>query len=75
MSEKVTFEQEVDKLLRAEPFVPFSLILTSGDRYEVENPGLSFFGENVVYLIQPKSGLAIFRKNQIVGVDVRPGAV
>lgn len=70
MSEELKFEDEVGALMKAEPFVPFTLILANGGRHEVIESGYSFFGKNVVYIIQPTTkGLAIFRPSQIVGVE------
>lgn len=74
MAEELKFDEEVQKLIHAEPFEPFHLILASGDRYEVTNPGFFVFGGSTVYLVQQKTGLAIFRKSQLVGVEKPPTA-
>ncbi len=62
---------EVQKLAHAEPFVPFTLVITSGDKYEVKDPGLFFVGDNIVYIVQRATGLAIFRRNRIAGLEAR----
>lgn len=69
------FDQEVEKLLRQEPFVPFQVILTSGDRYDVTSAFSLAFDGNAVVVFPPKQAHAFFRKNQIVGIEVKEPAV
>jgi hypothetical protein len=70
MSEAINFNNEIDKLLDNDPFVPFTIILSSGDRYEITGPRQAALGENVIVVVPPKIGISFFRKNQVVGVDV-----
>lgn len=70
MSEAINFNDEIDRLLDRDPFVPFTIILSSGDRYEVTGPRQVAMGENVIVVCPPKSTMSFFRKNQVVGVDV-----
>ena len=72
MPEELKFDDEVQKLIHAEPFEPFDLILISGDRFTVTNPGFFVFGDSTVYLVQQKKGLALFRKSDLTGVEVPP---
>lgn len=64
------FEGEIEKLLRREPFEPFEVILTSGDRYTVTGPFSLAFRGNSVVLFPPKQAHVFFRKSQIVAVEV-----
>ncbi|HZK80313.1 MAG TPA: hypothetical protein VFC46_04580 [Humisphaera sp.] len=74
MSEQLKFDEEVQMLIHADPFKPFTLIFSSGDKFEVTDPGFFVFGEGVIYLVQQKSGLAIFRKHELIGVEVHQNA-
>ena len=74
MSEQVSFEDEVQKLIHADPFIPFSLILSSGDRFDVTDTGFFVFGDSAFILVQRKSGMAILRKSQVIGVEMHPNA-
>jgi hypothetical protein len=69
MSEQVRFGDELQKLIKGDPFIPFSLIFSSGDRYTVSDPGMAFSNDEVVIIFQPKTGSSYFRKNQIVGFE------
>jgi protein-L-isoaspartate O-methyltransferase len=68
--EQLDFEDELRRYSRAEPFVPFDIVVTSGDRYEITHWEQLAFGGNMVVVVQPKSGIRFFRKNQIVAVHV-----
>ena len=74
MSEELNFDDEIIKLLDTDPFHPFSLVLSSGDRYEVTDPHRVAMGMNVVILVHPRSGVLFLRKTQIVAVDVPEAA-
>ncbi len=56
-------------LKRQEPFVPFLIVMTSGDRYEVEDPDALAIGVSQVHYY-PRSGMGIhMRVNQIAAVQ------
>jgi hypothetical protein len=74
MPEELKLDDEVQWLIHADPFEPFDLILISGDRFTVTNPGFFVFGDSTVYLVQQQKGLAIFRKSDLTGVEVPPKA-
>jgi hypothetical protein len=75
MPEEINFENELIRLLDREPFVPFFISLTSGERYEVGNPRSVAIGGSVVAILGEKTGLVFFRKNKIVAVDAPEPAV
>lgn len=74
MAEDLRFENELNDLLDREPFVPFSIVVTSGDHYKVTSPRQVAIGDSVVVIVPPKSTMVFFRKNQIVGVEVEEPA-
>ncbi len=70
MPEETKFDKELVRLLDRRPFVPFSIILNTGDRYEVVGPHqLAIGARDAAAVIHPKSGLSFFRKSSVVGVD------
>jgi hypothetical protein len=68
--EEINFEDELRRCLRADPFVPFNIVVTSGDRYEVTTDEQVALGGNTVVVVLPTTGIRFFRKNQIVAVHV-----
>jgi hypothetical protein len=74
MSEDLNFNDEIANLLDRDPFVPFTIILSSGDRYDVTHLHQVAIGNNVIVVVPPRSTLAFFRKNQVVGVELHEPA-
>jgi hypothetical protein len=68
--EEISFEDELDRAMDADPFRPFVIKLTSGDSYRVTDPAHMVLGKSVVTYAHPKRGLTFFRKNQMVAVDI-----
>ena len=66
----IEFESELRRYRRAEPFVPFDIILTSGDRVEVRDPDALAFTSNAIVYGDRRQGILIYRKNQVVGFHV-----
>ncbi len=63
----------IRQLLDREPFQPFRIVLTSGDRYEVPDPHLVAILESQVFYAHPESDRFSFvRVNQIAAVDILP---
>jgi hypothetical protein len=70
MAEEINLEDEIKRLLRREPFVPFFVRLTSGERLEVASPYQMAIGDgNTVAIMRPRAGGIFIRQNQIVAVD------
>ncbi len=62
--------ETIHDLLRRDPFQPFRIVTTTGDRYEVPNPHLVAIGESFLFYCFPRSDrLARIRLNQIVSVE------
>ena len=72
--EELRLEDELNDLLEREPFVPFTVVVSSGDRYRVTSPRQVALGENIIVIVPLQSTHAFFRKNQIVGVEVEEPA-
>ncbi|HRK30766.1 MAG TPA: hypothetical protein PLD59_06775 [Tepidisphaeraceae bacterium] len=52
--EQLDFEEELSKAQFAQPFVPFTIVTASGDRYHVPSPHWIAFGEDVVIVLRPE---------------------
>ena len=62
--------QIIRDMLHRDPFQPFRIITTSGDRYDITNPDLVAIGESVLFYCFPRSDRFIhIRHNQIVSVE------
>jgi hypothetical protein len=56
-------------LKRQDPFIPFQIVMTSGDRYRIENPDRLAIATSQVHYY-PASGAGIhMRLNQIAAVE------
>ena len=59
MAEEMDFEGEFQRVMDADPFVPFDIVV---DQLSI--------GTNVVMIFLPKKDVYFFRKNQMVAVFV-----
>ncbi|MFO0875388.1 MAG: hypothetical protein U0575_15665 [Phycisphaerales bacterium] len=58
------------EMLDREPFVPFRIVLTSGDRYDVTNPHMLAIGVSTVFYLFPRSDRsAALRLNQFAAIE------
>jgi hypothetical protein len=65
------FEDELNSVLKAEPFVPFNLVTDGGDRYLVESPRALVVMESVIYHYPPRTDRKnILRTNQLAVIEV-----
>jgi hypothetical protein len=63
--------QEISEHLNREPFVPFRIMLTSGEGYDVLNPDLVALGESMMHVFFPRSNrYATIRLNQIASLEL-----
>jgi hypothetical protein len=72
MAEEINFEQELMRLNSRDPFEPFTIKLTKGERFEITRAN-SFALQpesNTGMVFHPKRGMVFFRKNQIVSVHL-----
>jgi hypothetical protein len=74
MAEELNFDEEIVKLLDADPFVPFVIIVASGDRYEVNDPHRVAIGGILIVVVEPREGICTLRKSQVVSVEQRQSA-
>jgi hypothetical protein len=63
-------EAEIDVALDASPFNPFNLLLTSGDRYLIENPAMLVVSETVAFYYHSRSERhTLFKLNRLVAIE------
>ena len=56
-------------LKRQDPFLPFLIVMASGDRYRIENPDAMAIAASQLHYY-PRSGMGVhMRLNQIVAVE------
>ena len=64
--------EEITELLRRSPFVPFRIVLTGGQGFDVVNPNLVALGQTIMHIFVPKSDrYAAPRLNQIASTETR----
>lgn len=62
-------------LKRREPFVPFRVVMTSGDRFLIENPDALAIGSSQLHYYLPRSDKVVhMRLSQIALVEENPEA-
>jgi len=67
--------ESIIELLDREPFVPFQIVLASGESYPITDPHLVALGKSQLNVYAPKSDRwSILRLSQIASVDVIPSA-
>jgi hypothetical protein len=62
--------EELRRMVEAEPFVPFRVVLTSGTSYDVTGPWqLVVYPNWMLYLYRAADGEAILRNNQLAAIE------
>ncbi len=62
---------EIVEHLDREPFLPFRIVMTSGEGYDITNPHLLALGESLMHVMQPKSNrYTILRLNQVASLEI-----
>ena len=69
-NEDPSFDEELRRYARADPFQSFDIVVTSGDRYEVTDPLQIAIAGDYVFVANRKGGSKFFRQYQIVAIHV-----
>jgi hypothetical protein len=69
-AEDIDIVGEIEKALDRQPFQPFVIVATSGDRYEVTGRHEVAVGKAVVIILPPDSTSIYLRTNQLVAVEL-----
>jgi hypothetical protein len=69
MSESIGLRDELTDAIRREPFVPFQIVMSSGDRYKILDSLSVALGRDVVVIL-PRNGAHIsLRFNQVNSIN------
>jgi hypothetical protein len=61
----------IDALIRADPFVPFAIVMTSGERYHVSHDWMAVAEDESITVYHPHSQRRdILRLNQLSSIEV-----
>jgi hypothetical protein len=71
-SEEVSTLGEVEHLAQRDPFVPFTIIMGSGERYDIQEHDTVTVGKSVVMVTRHREGHFLLRQNHISEVFI-PG--
>lgn len=74
MSEEISIIEEIKRYAQANPFVPFSIVMTSGDRYEMTGAVQVAVGKSIVIVVPEGERHSVLRQNQISAIDVHEPA-
>jgi hypothetical protein len=74
MTELLDFSDKIVKLLDRARFTPFTIVLSGGDRHEVTGPRQVAMIGNMILVVLPRATHAMFRKNDVVKVELNKPA-
>ena len=70
MAEQIDIRTEIVKLLEQEPFVPFTIVMASGDKYHVADAHAAAIGQVAVIVVPPRgAGHNVLRLSQISSLE------
>ena len=71
MDEEIDIKGELERLNARDPFVAFTIVMTSGAKYEVREPDTIAIGRNVLtHAPRHGPGHSTLRMNQISLIDI-----
>jgi hypothetical protein len=73
-----SYDEIIDELRRRDPFVPFFVVMSSGDRYLIDDPFMVVVTSNeIIYVVPRSERIMRLRKSQVVAIEeleTRPAA-
>lgn len=69
--EEISLKDELDRLVAQHPFVPFAIVMASGQRYEIGLRDAVSVGRSVVSVLPDSGGLHLLRQSQISEISER----
>jgi hypothetical protein len=70
VAEDISIFEEIKAALERRPFIPFTIVTTSGDRYEITGLHQVAVARLVVIILPPDSTSIYLQTNQIVAVEI-----
>jgi hypothetical protein len=61
---------EIDKLARRDPFVPFTIVTSSGQQYAIDASDVVAVGLGVIFVVRHRQGYHVLRQGHITEVSV-----
>jgi hypothetical protein len=74
MTELMDHNEKIIKLVDPARFVPFTIVLASGDRHKVTGPRQVAMVGNMIIVILPRATHAMFKKTEVVKVELNKPA-
>lgn len=74
MSEEISIIDEIKTYATAKPFMPFAIVMTSGDRYELSEATQVAVGKSIVIVVPEGERHSVLRQNQISQINVHAPA-
>ena len=74
MGEEIGLRGKLIKLLEGDPFVPFQIVMSSGDRFEITDPHSVAVARDVVVVLPPRGVSSTLRWNHINALTVKDNA-
>lgn len=69
MEKDLAMIEALKELLDKDPFQPFRIVTSSGDKYEITNPHLVAIGKDTTFVFDPQDHFWFIRNNQITAVE------
>ena len=64
------YDDIIEELRRKEPFMPFFVVMASGDRYLIDDPFMMVLTPTeIIYVVPRSEKTARLRKSQIVAIE------
>jgi hypothetical protein len=71
MSERITVGGELARLANRDPFEPFVIVMSSGERYRVEDPNEIIFGRGAIVIVPLSGGgHSTLRESELSSIEV-----
>lgn len=64
--DRIGIRNELDRLNDADPFVPFEIVVTSGDRFLIDRPDMVLPTKDLLLIYARSDGLVIIRMTELV---------
>ena len=70
MAEDISIERELAVCVARDPFEPFVIIMTSGDRFRIDDRDQILVGRRAISIHGLRSGTVVLRKSQLLGLEM-----
>jgi Na+-translocating ferredoxin:NAD+ oxidoreductase RnfD subunit len=71
--EEISINREIDALISAQPFQPFSIVMASGSKYEIAGNDAAAVGRTVITIYAFGGGKHLLQERRVSEVNI-PGS-